>query len=478
MANEDIYDGSTSFDRLGDVVAPSDLFDREYGAQLTQWELKLHCEFMERISSRIYRFVGFVHYTRNRDFFILTPSPWTHNGVVIFVPDEKEVPPDGARIELIGRRIANPRVLERSSTNVQAFALEDWSSVRFDVLQEVDPPLSLAELSRMLFEHVGMAETSKRVFARLFISSPPFESGVGGLTTGIQAIAAKAQVRRFLTFIRRILPPVLRGKVPKYRNVGGHSILTRRTWRLDVGELARDTLQTLCIERKDPSGFKEVSLSAMTTQATGALPDVPLALTSEDFWIETRNSLDLRLPILKTVITAQMLIPMVGERTITAGTKYIIVKMQDLKDSFDLDDSVLSRGMILDSDMLGRPLSTVRIARSTARASWKSKITAKDIKTAWDRVLEPALKEYLELTQFKEQARHNYGEDAKTHKFNTKVWRALKKLDSGTLGDLGPTVREIAEEAGVDIPTTSRNLELMKNAGVVYEPRPGHFRLV
>ncbi len=478
MSEDDLYHHSTMFDRLADVAVPSPLFDREYGAQLTEWELRLHREFMERVTARTYRIHGFVHFTRSKQFFLVAPSPWTHNGVFVYVPDAIEPPPDGVRIELIARRIANPRLLERSDTTVRAFALEEWHPAPLDILHDVDPPMSLAGLSRLLFEFVGMAEASKRVFARLFISSPPFEDGVGGFTTGVQATAARAQINRFFLFLRRILPPVLRGKIPKYRTVAGLPVLTRKTWRLDMMTTAESQIRSLCVDRRDPAGFQEVSLGALTTQSTASLPDVPLALASEDFWIETKNATDLRLPVLKTVITAQLLSPAVSLRSVTAGTKHVLGRIHVLRESFGLEDGVLGRGMLLDSDMLGRPLSTLRIARSTARASWEEKITAKDIKSAWDRVLEPALKEFLELTHFAEQVRKEFGEDVRVHKFNTKVWRALKHLDSGLSRDLGPTLQEIASESGMAVHEVSSALDKMKRAGVVYEPRPGHFRLV
>ena len=43
-------------------------------------------------------------------------------------------------------------------------------------------------------------------------------------------------------------------------------------------------------------------------------------------------------------------------------------------------------------------MSVLKLTRSTARAYWKEKVTAKEMKSAWDKILEPALKEFLELT--------------------------------------------------------------------------------
>ena len=63
-------------------------------------------------------------------------------------------------------------------------------------------------------------------------------------------------------------------------------------------------------------------------------------------------------------------------------------------------------------------------------------------------------------------------------RFNTKVLKAIRKLDTGKTGSLGPTLDEIAEEAGVERHVAAETLAKMKDSGVLYEPRPGKYRLV
>ncbi len=478
MNGDDLLRHIDTGDRLGDVVASSDVYDREFGSEMASWELRFHREFQERISSRLYRLRGFVHHTRDRNIILLSPSPWMHSGQMIYFASDQEQPPDGARVEITGRNISVPRLLERSNESVRAFTVESVEPLPLELMSEIEPPLGLRELSRMLFEHVGMAEASKRVFARLFVSSPPFEGSIGGLTTGIQAIASKTQVKRLFTFMKKILPPTLRGRVGKYRNIRGVQVLTRKNWRVEIGQPGPSEMRSLCVDRKDPSGFSEVSMGAMTTASTSTLPDVPLALASEDFWIESTDARELRLPILKTAITAQLLVPSVSSRGVDSVTQHVLTRLEVLRESFGLDDSALARGSILDADAMGRPLSTLRLARSSARADWKEKVSTKELKRSWDRILEPALKEFIELTQFKIDSDKQYGESAPVHKFDTRVWRALKRLDTGTTGSLGPTLDEIAHEAGVESHIATETLTKMKQSGVIYEPRAGHFRLV
>jgi hypothetical protein len=458
LSAEDIYHLlEKSEDRLSDVTAASDVFNRQFGSELASWELKFQQQFSQRTSGARYRYQGFVRYTQKKNVILLTPSPWLNDGVFVQIPEDVEPPNEGARIEATGRRVALPSV---------------------DYLSDIRPPMNLKGLSRLLFENVGMAEASKQVFARLFVSSPPFLESVGGLTAGIQAIASKAQVQRLLRFMRQILPPTLRGRWAKSRNVSGIKVSTPRMWRLDIGQPSRKGMEELCVSRHDSSGFREVSLGALTTQETAALPDVPLALASEDFWIETTNASQLRLPILKSTITFQMMTPEISQRSIDSGTKHVLSKLDGLKETFGLDDSSLARGHLLDADAFGRPLGAIRLARSTARAYWKDKIAATDIKRSWDRILEPALKEFMELTQLKSETERDWGKDRPIHKFNTKVLRALKKLDTGGSGFLGPTLDEITAEAGVERHVAAEALGKMKDSGVLYEPRIGHYRLV
>jgi DNA replicative helicase MCM subunit Mcm2 (Cdc46/Mcm family) len=120
----------------------------------------------------------------------------------------------------------------------------------------------------------------------------------------------------------------------------------------------------------------------------------------------------------------------------------------------------------------------VRLARSTARASWSDKVTSKDLKKAWNGILEPALKEFLELSEIKQAAEQDWGKGSRFDRFNTKVLKAIRTLDPQVRGALGPTLKEVAEEAGVELHVAAATLAKMKDSGVLYEPRPGHYRLV
>ena len=464
-------------DRLADAVSVSDLYSRQYGTELAEWESKLLMDFSERVSRRLYRYRGFVHHTRDKSMVLLTPSQWLLEGEFIFFEEDQQIPPDGAYIEVTGSRIAAPQPL-RSQITTRAFTAESYEALPVDFLSHIRPPATLKDLSNLLFEHVGMAEASKRVFARLFVSSPPYEESVGGLTTGIQAIASKTNVKRLLSFIRNVLPPAMRGRPSAYRNIRGIQVKSPKLLRFDIGSYSKKRIEQLCIKRRDPAGFREVSLGTLTEGQTASLPDVPIALATEDFWVETGNPSELKLPILKSAITFQLLTPEVSKKSIDAATEHVLSRLESLQESFGLGEGSLARGNLLDADSLGRPLSTLRLARSTARAYWKDKITAKDLKTAWNRILEPALKEFIELTELKEGFEGDWGKGSRFDRFNTKVLKAIRKLDSGKRGSLGSTLDEIAQEASVERHVAAETLTRMKDSGVLYEPRPGHYRLV
>ena len=277
---------------------------------------------------------------------------------------------------------------------------------------------------------------------------------------------------------RRILPSSLRRRQTGYRDVRGVRVRTPKIWRLDAGSLSSSQIRALCVTRQDPAGFREVSVGALTNDRTSTAPDIPMALTSEDFWVETRNAIDLRLPIVKSVITFQLLTPTVSRRSVEAATSHILTRIEGLRESFGLDKSALGRGQILDADALGRPLSTVRLARSIARSRWRRRVTARELRHAWDRVLEPALKEFIDVYLLRQEAKREWGTEEVYRQVDTRVLRALKSLDPESAGSLGPTVEEIAYEAGLDATVVAQELEKMKNTGLVYEPRPGHYRLV
>ncbi len=465
-------------DRLSDTPGRSDMFDRQFGAELAGWELSLLKGFCERVAGQKYHYRGFVHHTRDASLVMLTPSPWLIEGVFVVLADLNQVPSDGSFVDVTGRTTIVPSLMYRSQSIVRAVLADSIETEPIDFLKTVTPPLDLKELSDMLFEHVGMAEASKRVFARLFASSPPYQGAVGGLTTGIQAVTSESQVKRFLGFIHRILPPTLRGKYAAHRAVNGVDVTMPKLWRIEIGKTPEPRMKSICVDRSDPLDFRELSLGALTDAGTAALPDVPLAIASEDFWVESSDPSQLMLPIMKSAITYQLLTPSVSQRSVGTSTKHVLSRLESIRDSFGLEDSALARGHVLDADALGRPLSVLRIARSTARAEWHDSVTSADLKRSWDQVLEPALKEFIELAELKTTAESRWGQDSKIDRFNTKVLRALKKLDLGTTGSLGPTLQEIASEAGVEKHVAAESLMSMKDEGVIYEPRTGHYRLV
>jgi hypothetical protein len=476
---EDLFERlGSKHDRLADAVSVSDLFSRQYGTELAQWESRLLQDFSERITRRLFRYRGFVHHTRDKSMILLTPSQWMLEGEFVLFREDQEIPADGAFVEVTGNRIAAPQPLRSTQTTIRALTAETCETLPMDFLSTIQPPSTLKDISSLLFEHVGMAEASKRVFARLFVSSPPFQESIGGLTTGIQAIASHTKVRRLLSFVRNVLPPAMRGRPSAYRDVRGIRVRAPKLIRFDIGSYSRKRMEQLCVNRRDPAGFREVSLGTLTEANTASLPDVPIALASEDFWVETGNPAELRLPILKSAITFQLLTPEVSKRSIDSGTEHVLSRLETLRESFGLEQSSLARGNLLDADSLGRPLSTLRLARSTARAYWKDKITAKDIKSAWNRILEPALKEFIELTELKEGVEKDWGKGSRFDRFNTKVLKAIRTLDTGKKGFLGPTLDEITQEAGVERHVAAETLTRMKDSGVLYEPRPDHYRLV
>jgi hypothetical protein len=479
MDPEDLLvEHGSEFDRLADAASSTDVFSRQFGTELTKWESSFMRKFSQRILGKKFLYRGFVKHTRNTSVVLLTPSPWLMEGEFIVFGRNQKLPEDGTYVEITGKRVAVPSILQESKVVQRSISADSCEELPMNFTAEITPPMKLRELSNLLFEHVGMAEASKRVFARLFVSSPPYLEAVGGLTTGIQAIASQSQVRRFLTFVRRVLPPSMRKQTRSLLNIRGIKVSTPRFFRIDVGTLPTKRLENICIDRKDPAGFREVSIGTLTETDNAVLPDIPLALASEDFWVETGNPTELQLPILKSAITYQLMTPTTSARSVESSTKHVLARLETLQESFGLEEHSLARGQILDADALGRPLSVLKLARSTARAYWKDKVTAKEMKSAWDKILEPALKEFMELSDLKKVSEEDWGKNARFDKFNTKVLKAIRKLNSGKSGSLGPTLDEITQEAGVEKHVAAETLSRMKDSGVLYEPRPGNYRLV
>ncbi|MGY5881987.1 MAG: hypothetical protein RTV31_17205, partial [Candidatus Thorarchaeota archaeon] len=229
MDPEDLLvEHGSEFDRLADAASSTDVFSRQFGTELTKWESTFMRQFSQRISGQKFLYRGFVKHTRNTSVVLLTPSPWLMEGEFVVFGRDQKLPEDGSYIEVTGKRVAVPSVLQATKVVQRALAADSYQELPMEFTAEITPPMKLNELSKLLFEQVGMAEASKRVFARLFVSSPPYQDAIGGLTTGIQAIASQSQVRRFLSFVRRVLPPSMRRQTPAIHDVRGIKVKTPR----------------------------------------------------------------------------------------------------------------------------------------------------------------------------------------------------------------------------------------------------------
>jgi hypothetical protein len=157
----------SEFDRLADASSSTDVFSRQFGTELTKWESTFMRQFSERLSGQKFRYRGFVRHTRDTSLILLTPSPWLMEGEFIFFSREQNLPDDGSYVEITGKRVAIPSILQETKVVQRAITADSCQELPMDFTSEITPPMSLKELSRILFERVGMAEASKRVFARL-----------------------------------------------------------------------------------------------------------------------------------------------------------------------------------------------------------------------------------------------------------------------------------------------------------------------
>ena len=120
----------SSLDRLSDTVSSSDVYERQFGAELTEWELRLQKQFQERVSSRLLKYRGFVHYTRDTSLIMLTPSPWLIDGIFIYFKQDQAFPVEGSLVEVTGRSVVAPRLLEQGQGVVRAITAENVETLQ------------------------------------------------------------------------------------------------------------------------------------------------------------------------------------------------------------------------------------------------------------------------------------------------------------------------------------------------------------
>ena len=155
----------SEFDRLADAASSTDVFSRQFGTELTKWEYTFMRQFSHRISGQKFRYRGFVKHTRNTSVILLTPSPWLMEGEFVVIARDQNLPEDGAYVEITGKRVVVPSLLQQTKVVQRALTADTVEILPMDFTTDITPPMKLRELSNLLFEQVGMAEASKRVFA-------------------------------------------------------------------------------------------------------------------------------------------------------------------------------------------------------------------------------------------------------------------------------------------------------------------------
>ncbi|MHA1952249.1 MAG: hypothetical protein ACW987_20620 [Candidatus Thorarchaeota archaeon] len=127
---EDLFERlGSKHDRLADAVSVSDLYSRQYGTELAQWESRLLQDFSEKITRRLFRYRGFVHHTRDKSMILLTPSQWMLEGEFVLFREDQEIPADGAYVEVTGYRIAASQPLRSTQTATRALTAESCETL-------------------------------------------------------------------------------------------------------------------------------------------------------------------------------------------------------------------------------------------------------------------------------------------------------------------------------------------------------------
>ena len=142
-ADELLEKYGSKVDRLYDSVASSDVFERQFGTELSAWEMQLQQQFKQRIASSRFRYQGFVKYTRDKSLILVTPSPWLLEGEFVYLGEGISYPEDGAFVEVSGPNVVVPRLLEGKQQTVRAVHAEVIETNPHDITSMVTRPPSL-----------------------------------------------------------------------------------------------------------------------------------------------------------------------------------------------------------------------------------------------------------------------------------------------------------------------------------------------
>jgi len=465
-------------DRLMDVTGDSPLFERTF-PELAHWEREVFKDFIVRKPDGTMCVRGFVQYTELPNVIAVLVSPFLSAGRLALVPEGMEVPPEGSFIYCEGKLTSlTGRMNEELGVAFDSvLCLESWRSEK-SPLSDVKPEMSRKELGKVVFQEWSLREDFRELLLSLVVSSPPHRGFVGGFTAGIETEVGKMLPKHMVRYLREILPEEFTMRNFPPIKLEGVDVYVKRPWRLECGSLRRDkVLLEICANRKDPFDHREVSVSSLADPLVMGYPDAPVALVDAEF--SGKFPREYRSLIAKNILTYLYICPEFSAYDEEESIRYIEERLNDIRESFELDWRHCARHRVLDANFDGKPLSAVRIALSICRGLGKRKITYEDVKKSWDYVFEPALKEYIEVVL------HRYvweaeGFDTKRlpSRYNVKVLRAVVKLyENCSCPDGCPTIDEIAKASGIrDLTKLKLYLEELRNGGFIIEPKTGHFR--
>jgi len=465
-------------DRLIDVTGDSPLFERTF-PELACWEREVFKDFNARKPDGTMCVRGFVQYTELPNVIAVLVSPFLSAGRLALIPEGMEPPPEGSFIYCEGKLTSLTGRISRELSVAfdSVLRLESW---RFEKspLSNVKPEMDRKELGNLVFQEWSLREDFRELLLSLVVSSPPHRSFVGGFTAGIETEVGKMLPKYMVRYLREILPEEFTMRDFPPIKLEGVDVYVKRPWRLECGSLRRDkVLLEICAKRKDPFDHREVSVSSLADPSVMGYPDAPIALVDAEF--SGKFPREYRSLIAKNVLTYLYICPEFSAHDEEESIRYIEKRLNDIRESFELDWRHCARHRVLDANFDGKPLSAIRIALSICRGLGKRKITYEDVKKSWDYVLEPALKEYIEMFLHRYiWEKEGFDTTRLPSRYNVKVLRAVVKLYKNcSCSDGCPTIDEIAEASGIrDLTKLKLYLEELRNGGFILEPKTGHFK--
>jgi hypothetical protein len=462
-------------------------WNREFGSTWLTFERERIREFTQVKPNERFSLRGYAKWITN-SLFALVPTLFSNQIYLLCLNCSQERPPENSYVTVSGvTKFDKLRPIETDSTIYDAALLlqvYDWIISRPDI-EIPKPNLTYDNFRTDLTARIDGLEPQTRDFlAFSAVSSPMFYQNIGGINITMYDSTKAGLPKLVVRELRKVIPEDM-GDLHTIKTDYG-SFAMRYKYAFATGDadqpltkheealLNHNTIKFMpeCTETS-LSLFSAKNKPATIQDPPCSLSDVPMVVPEDTFINRRKTSID-PFDALNYIVISHMKKPIIHDYQDSMA--HIVSKLEKLTGDFDLDPKHLAKFGFLNASYSARPTSIIRESLSLARARNIHLVTTDVVSRVFDDYFKWNFEYVYEIWEDLLTQPLVGGEQVASLRIEYReIVRIIRKYHSSKLP--GVSKEEIIAECKTNPRETNQLLAECLNAGIIYEPLPGYYKL-